>query len=282
MEGPYIKFIRCGEVEIAASCEDKNGEVLETYLPCNILFYTHVGQLNVKIGDKTYHIEKDHFGLLRKHTFYQLHKSCGPVDHYAKTYAFALTNKFLRKVIQRVNLSNHAKPTESRYLPVPNTKQLKLVMNCLIDHVDNGLDLDESYVEEKTFEALEALIHADRNFAVIFKEYSLSERADLEKLMNHNYLYNIPLGELANRSGRSLSTFNRDFRMIYNDTPHHWIMNKRLEHARNLMITDKKRPSAVFLQSGFEDLAHFSRAFKKKFKVTPSAFYRELTKESVR
>lgn len=86
----------------------------------------------------------------------------------------------------------------------------------------------------------------------------------------YNYHTNVPLETFARQSGRSLSTFNRDFKMIFGETPHRWIRKKRLEKARELLTTTTKKVSEVYLEVGFEDLAHFSKSFKKEFGVNPS------------
>ncbi|MEL7001836.1 MAG: AraC family transcriptional regulator [Bacteroidota bacterium] len=276
MEGHYIRHLKCGEVEIAASCEDRSGQPLEAYLTNNVLFYTQTGQINVEVDKNLYAVPRGCFCLLRKHTSYRLWKTWGKEEHHAKTYGFSLTNDFIRKSISKVNFPSDLKPIADRFLSIPTTAQLQKVIGSMIEHIDNNTILDDEFVEKNTFEALQAIINADKKVAVVFKEFSLSARADLEKLMTHNYLFNISLADLASRSGRSLSTFNRDFKRIYNDTPHRWIMNKRLEHAHNLIVTEKQRPSEVYLQCGFEDLAHFSRAFKKKFNMAPSLLLQQV------
>lgn len=81
---------------------------------------------------------------------------------------------------------------------------------------------------------------------------------------------NITLEKFAEMSGRSLSTFNRDFRKIFQMSPHKWIKQKRLELARKLLISTSKKASDVYLEVGFEDLAHFSRSFKSYFGLNPS------------
>lgn len=80
-----------------------------------------------------------------------------------------------------------------------------------------------------------ALAEADKNLLQIFKEFSNNKRASIEKLVKHNFLYNIPLVTLVKQSGRSLSTFNREFKSIFNNTPHRWIIKERLYYAKKLM-----------------------------------------------
>ena len=58
--------------------------------------------------------------------------------------------------------------------------------------------------------------------------------------------------------------------MIFDETPHQWILKKRLSFARNLLIQGERKASDIYLEAGFEDLAHFSRTFKKQFGIPPS------------
>jgi len=88
--------------------------------------------------------------------------------------------------------------------------------------------------------------------------------------MNHNSLSNLLLNELAKLSGRSLSTFNRDFRKLFQTSPHSWLLKKRLQRARELLLTTSKKSSEISLELGFKDLGHFSRTFKKEFNMPPS------------
>lgn len=93
--------------------------------------------------------------------------------------------------------------------------------------------------------------------------------------MNHHYKYNISLSSFATLTGRSLSTFKRDFTKIFETTPEKWLQQKRLEQAHYLISKKKQRPSDVYLEVGFENLSHFSFAFKKLFGLTPT----ELTEQ---
>ncbi|MEM6726474.1 MAG: AraC family transcriptional regulator, partial [Bacteroidota bacterium] len=96
------------------------------------------------------------------------------------------------------------------------------------------------------------------------------EKADLVEFINHNFMFNLKLSQFAKMSGRSLSSFNREFRRIFHETPHRWIMKSRLEMAKELLIQPARKPSDVYLEVGFEDLAHFSKRFKSYFGINPS------------
>jgi AraC-like DNA-binding protein len=71
-------------------------------------------------------------------------------------------------------------------------------------------------------------------------------------------------------TGRSLSTFKREFKAIFNTSPGKWIMKKRLDEAYFLLDKEHKKSTDIYIDLGFEDLSHFSFVFKKEFGVSPS------------
>ena len=90
-------------------------------------------------------------------------------------------------------------------------------------------------------------------------------KIDLEKYMNTNFIFNVPIKEFARLTGRSISTFKRDFKTIYDTTPEKWLKERRLDEAKFLIAEKKQKPSEVYYNVGFENFAHFSTAFKERF-----------------
>lgn len=79
----------------------------------------------------------------------------------------------------------------------------------------------------------------------------------------------MPLEKFSYLTGRSLTTFKRDFNQIYGSTPQRWLTNKRLKLAHYMLSESKQKPVEVFREVGFENLSHFSYAFKKQFGYPP-------------
>jgi transcriptional regulator GlxA family with amidase domain len=80
------------------------------------------------------------------------------------------------------------------------------------------------------------------------------------------------LDEYAALCRRSRSTFKRDFKQELGEAPGRWLLRRRLDHAATLLSTSVKSVTEVAFESGFEDVSHFSRAFRQRFRRTPSAF----------
>lgn len=98
---------------------------------------------------------------------------------------------------------------------------------------------------------------------------------DLPIFMEHNYLKNFTLDELALLTGRSVSKLKRDFYRIYGMTPHDWIVNKKLECAYRMVQIGDMTVAEVSDYLNFNTTRYFSTIFKNKYGVPPSALFPE-------
>ena len=96
-------------------------------------------------------------------------------------------------------------------------------------------------------------------------------KTDIHRVVEENYTSPISLEELAYLSGRSLSSFKRDFQSIYGETPAKWIREKRLSKARQVLQASQMSIADVAYSLGFENPTHFSRIFKQQYGISPSS-----------
>lgn len=99
--------------------------------------------------------------------------------------------------------------------------------------------------------------------------FSNEGNPSLKKLVENNLLNPLTLEELAFLANRSLSSFKRDFEKAYGLPPQRYIRDRRLEMAAT-DLTRGKLASEIYQQYGYEYLANFTTAFKRKFAVTPA------------
>ena len=97
-------------------------------------------------------------------------------------------------------------------------------------------------------------------------------RVDVHQVVEESYTSPISLEELAYLSGRSLSSFKRDFQSIYGETPAKWIREKRLSKARQMLEASQMSVADVAYSLGFENPTHFSRIFKQRYGSSPISF----------
>lgn len=188
---------------------------------------------------------------------------------------FASITIFLnQKTLQQYSLEHNVK-ADGMYVGEPNVLLkndafLQGYFNSLMPYFAQPEKLTPTLAQAKTTEVIELLLRnpALKNFLFDFNK---PHKIDLEAYMNRNFSYNVPLTQFAKLTGRSLSTFKRDFTKLYATTPEKWLQKRRLEQAHFLITQKSKRPSDIYLQLGFETLSHFSYAFKKRFGQTPAS-----------
>ncbi|WP_232540969.1 helix-turn-helix domain-containing protein [Spirosoma endbachense] len=122
----------------------------------------------------------------------------------------------------------------------------------------------------KVREAVHLLLHTMPELETFLFDFSEPYKLDMEKFMLSNFHYNVPVEQFARLTGRSLAGFKRDFQKIFGMAPRHWLQERRLTEARHLIETKHKKPSAIYLELGFESLSHFSHSFKRKYGKSPT------------
>ena len=87
------------------------------------------------------------------------------------------------------------------------------------------------------------------------------------------HLYsNITIPELAQLTNLSESSFKREFKKVYNDSPASYLRQHKLRKAEELLMVSELNVTQITFECGFSDVAHFSRLFKNKYGESPSAY----------
>jgi AraC family transcriptional regulator len=80
---------------------------------------------------------------------------------------------------------------------------------------------------------------------------------------------------LARMASYSPWHFIRAFRAAYEQTPHAFLVDQRLQRARRLLRSSALAVAEIALASGFENRCAFSRLFRQRFGVTAGALRRQ-------
>ena len=190
-----------------------------------------------------------------------------------KAVAMHLTVERLSDFYSKLNV----KPARSVTDKIYTFQKHPLLQSCfssLLPYFDLQEKFPEDLASLKITEAITILRNIDKNVDGILSNFEIPGKIDLAKFMESHFMFNLPLEKFGYLTGRSLSTFNRDFRKTFNVTPQKWLTKKRLELAHYQLTEHAKKPVDVYLEVGFEDLSHFSFAFKKHFGYIPTMLSR--------
>lgn len=110
----------------------------------------------------------------------------------------------------------------------------------------------------------------DQIFASLFSPATHS----FKQIIKSHVYSDLTIEDLAQLTNLSVSSFKREFRRIFNDSPANYLRNRKLEKTAELLIVSEQSITELAFHSGFKELAHFSKSFKDKFGVTPSTYRR--------
>lgn len=94
----------------------------------------------------------------------------------------------------------------------------------------------------------------------------------LKNMIELHLFSNLSVEELAKLSNLSLSSFKREFKAAFDDTPTNYINFKKVEKAKELLRITQMQVSEIAYEVGFNDSLYFTRLFKKKTGTTPTAY----------
>jgi len=253
--------------DIKLSCyEDK-------FFKSDIMFDHHMliwflsGETKIVQADATYLFKKGDIFLIPRNqlaTIINYPKEGQP----HKTVVMHLTTARLRDFYAKLDVRPNALSSPKIYC----FSDHPLLESCLASLVPyfEIKNLPEDLASLKIREAISILRTIDKGIDHILANFEEPGKIDLATFMEKNFMFNLPLEKFGYLTGRSLTTFKRDFSKAFNMTPQRWLTQKRLELAHYHFIEKKKKPTDVCYEVGFENLSHFSYAFKKHFGYAPT------------
>jgi len=186
-----------------------------------------------------------------------------------KSVVMHLSVERLRKFYEKIEVKKMP-AVGHKIFSFRNHPLLESCMTSLIPYFDVEGEFPEELASLKITEAINILRMIDPYVDSVLANFDAPGKIDLVNFMQRNFMFNMSLEKLGYLTGRSLSTFNRDFKKLFNTTPQKWLTEKRLELAYYHLAEKKKKPTEVYLEVGFEDLSHFSFIFKKKYGFSPN------------
>lgn len=245
----------------------------DEFFKSDIMFDHHMlvwfisGETKIVQADATYYFKKGDIFLIPRNqlaTIINYPKDGQP----HKTVVMHLSVERLRAFYE--NKKVKAKPLNSpRIYSFSNHPLLESCLASLVPYFEMK-DIPEDIASLKIAEAISILRSLNKEIDEVLANFEEPGKINLVDYMEKNFMFNLPMEKFGYLTGRSLTTFKRDFKKAFNSTPQRWLTQKRLELAHYQFVEKKKKPIDVCYETGFENLSHFSFAFKKQFGYAPT------------
>ncbi len=204
-------------------------------------------------------------------------------DEFCAIFMF-IPDDFIKAFLQRnAALLDASQKDLSRQDAVLQVHQNEL-LESYYHSVQSYLSLSEKPNEQLLmlkFEELLLSLFSDkkhRELTDYFISLCQNQQYHMSRVMEENFGYNLKLEDYALLCHMSLSTFKKTFKQYYDATPAAWLLQRKLDLARDIVVTSDLSINQSSFECGFEDTWHFIMVFKQKNKLTPLQYRQRFSK----
>jgi AraC-like DNA-binding protein len=263
------------------------GEVLFAEYTCGIgnkklpLWTQSDYLVNVVSGDKTWHTSDGVWRAKPGETLFFKKGAAIVEQHFEVNFCllmFFIPDDFVRSTVLEIAGSLAAAPAGTAAIAsavrVENDLALSAFFQSMRTYFASKEKPSEPLLRLKLKELIMSILMSGRNpaLAAYFRRVGEGTLPSVAEIMAANFRFNLSLEEYARLCHRSLSSFKRDFQSHFQETPGKWLLGKRLDYSAALLRTSKMNVTEIAFESGFEDVSHFSRVFKKRFGMPPMSY----------
>lgn len=268
-------ILTADNIAITEICRQEHSEPFrkQKMLKEHFLLFVIEGKHEVRIGNDWYCLQKGEMLLLKKATYVEFLKTGNPDNNFIyESVSFALAKEIIIDFIKLVEMDGYQNDEKSDDEVVihPYGARLQTFLESLKPYFDDNEEIKMGLFKLKILELLYDLSHTHPDFLRQLMQLNQSEPTDLLQTMEAHYLQPHSISDLAFISGRSLSSFRREFESQFRMTPAKWIQERRLQKAKELFLSTHLPITDVCYEVGYENVPHFSRLYKSHFGYNPS------------
>ena len=91
-------------------------------------------------------------------------------------------------------------------------------------------------------------------------------------LVDARYFEPLGVEDLARAAGFSRAHFSREFRRTFGESPHSYLLTRRLERAAALLRNSDRSVARICVDVGLESVGSFTTSFTRTYRVSPTAY----------
>ncbi|WP_042720786.1 helix-turn-helix transcriptional regulator [Flavobacterium sp. B17] len=152
------------------------------------------------------------------------------------------------------------------------TVEMHMIVKEIISYSKKGM-LQKLFIEAKIIKLL----------MLIFEQFSERNTINespkipfmIKKFVDENFHKNIKVEEIGNIIGINQNKIRKEFKAQYHMTVNDYIAELRMLKAKKLIINKEVLIKEIAIECGYEYVQNFTRAFKKKFGISPEKLRNE-------
>lgn len=244
--------------------------------------YTTTSHLFVVIleGEKRFQVEGQDISIQQNHAFFvskghYIGSECMPQGGVYRSLVYFLSDDFIKSFFNKYK--EHFSVQAAKFINYGIIEIDPFIRNTVESTLlcfDRKDDLQDSFIRIKLEELLLLLMQSPEGHLFISNilNSATQSKIDLKEFMGAHYTKPLYIEDFAELSGRSVSSFKKDFKNEFNMPPKKWINKKRIENAMLMLAQTGKSITDIAFDTGFENASYFSFIFKQETGLSPRDF----------
>ncbi|QIU97161.1 AraC family transcriptional regulator [Bacteroides faecium] len=278
---------RCGEntnIRLLQYVNSTTQENFDAFLTHYALVYILSGVKQIKVAQNKFQIQPGELFLIPRGEYVMSEYITG--ENGFQSLMLFFNKKVAQELIEQISgyLSAHLSdvvPTRKEAVKIiPHNPAIEKIFSSIATYSQGESRFTCELLRLKFAELIYLLLDSPYQKLILsfLLDAARGENPSISSVVGSNLYSSATINELALLSGRSLSSFKREFSLQYGEPPRSWIRKKKLERAAYLLKTSDKTIEEISEASGFTSTPHFARLFKEHYQHTPTEYRTKQTK----
>lgn len=187
---------------------------------------------------------------------------------------FYFGNELLQEFLSSVHVGEVERKNIPEYLKLGIVPTVDLFAQSLIKIYQSQQLKHKSLLNIKILELLHLIngLVSEKKFSEFIFQVMLPKKRHIKSFIENNYDKPLTIEDYAHLTGRSVSTFRRDFKEQFATTPKKWLKKKRINKALTILNNRESSVTQLAYEVGYENISYFIKEFKLKTGLTPKQY----------
>jgi AraC-like DNA-binding protein len=244
-------------------------EKKKMYLSSVAILLVMKGEQVIQSYEKTDFIVKENEIVILPKGLYVVSDFVTKQDNF-EAFIFFIDDQLIKKFLLVNSTKQDKNKIKSTILKIKISHQIDQYIQSLSQLYKKAKKIN-ALLEIKVLEFLLLLELQENSQPLISSLINPIKKRNISEFMEENYLSNLKISDYAILTGRSESSFNRDFKRLFGTTPKKWLITKRLSKSHELLSNAELNVTQAAMEVGYENVSHFIDAYKKAYGVTPKS-----------
>jgi len=187
---------------------------------------------------------------------------------------FYFGDDLVQQFLSTVNVQEINKKDMPEFLKLGNVPTIQQFAQSLIQIYQKKTLKSKRFLNLKILELLHLIndLVKEQQFADFLFQLTLPKKRNIKTFIQNNFDKPLNIEDYAYLTGRSVSTFRRDFKTQFSTTPKKWLKEKRIEKAVSLLHNQEISVTQLAYEVGYENISYFIKAFKAQIGLSPKQY----------